>query len=332
MTFHYDFILKTFQTGNLRWADILKDSYWFRRHASVINGCKRELESEKVRLAAIAITDAERADMAEYEKISANIKATTNAARRVEQKALEAWKQKRVGPRWHTIMQEAWPKYKKCSAEVAYLKMQLSALEEPQRDILPTLKSLERMGFMENGALTPLGSMATEVNEGHAILMPLFYALGEHLKTPEELIAFLAVFLGEGSKDGTSLTATQLKVPDTVRTAVRKVEELVGICRATEAEVGVTTGNNWEYWDLNYKFVEIVWRYMEGEEVPTLCADYELFEGNLIRILLKMGNILQEWQVLATMAKNVEQLAMLSGAESLLSVGTMGSESLYLRL
>ena len=332
MTFHYDFILKTFQTGNLRWTDILKDSYWFRRHASVINGCRKELEAEKARLAAIAITDAERADMAEYEKISANIKATTNAARRVEQKALESWKQKRVGPRWHAVMQESWPKYKKCNAEVAYLKMQLSALEEPQRDILPTLKSLERMGFMEAGALTPLGSMATEVNEGHAILMPLFYALGEPLKTPEEILAFLAVFLGEGSKDGAGLTAGQLKVPDAVRAAVKKVEELVGHCRAAESEAGVTTGNKWEYWDLNYKFVEIVWRYMQGDEIAALCAEYELFEGNLIRILLKMGNILQEWKVLATMAKDVEQLTLLADSEQLLSVGTMGTESLYLRL
>jgi hypothetical protein len=45
-----------------------------------------------------------------------------------------------------------------------------------------------------------------------------------------------------------------------------------------------------------------------------------------------MGNILQEWKVLATMAKDVEQLALLTDSEQLLSVGTMGTESLYLRL
>jgi len=71
---------------------------------------------------------------------------------------------------------------------------------------------------------------------------------------------------------------------------------------------------------------------VNGEEIAAICADYEIFEGNLIRILLKMGNILQEWQVLATITKNVEQLEMLTDAASLLAVGTIGSESLYLRL
>jgi superfamily II RNA helicase len=328
MTFHYDFILKTFQAGNLRWADILKDSYWFRRHASVISGCRRELEAERERLGAISLTEAEHAAMAEYERIGANIKATANAARRAEQKALEAWKQKRIGPRWYAVIQEVWPRFKKSVAEVAYLEKQLAALEEPQRDIMPTLDSLERMGFMEGGVLTPLGSMATEVNEGHAILMPLFYVDGPRFQSPEELVAFLAVFLGESSKE----PAGQLRIPETIRSALKKLEEIADSCKAVEKAAGVVTGNNWEYWDLNYKFVEIVWRYTQGEEIAALCADYELFGGNLIRILLKMGNIIQEWQVLATMNKDVEQLAMLAGAESLLSVGKMGTESLYLCL
>ena len=329
MTFHYDFILKTFQAGNLHWMKILKDSYWFRRHQSVIRGCRLELEKETRRQETAGISSAEIGEMEEYEKMNRTIKATTNAARRVEQVALEKWKQRHVGPRWHQIIQELWPQYKKTQLEIKSLEKNLVALEAPQQDILPTLNSLADMGFMENGVLTPLGVMATEVNEGHAILMPLAFEKGIQLESAEEMLAFLAVFLGEPSKDATRKT---LQIPNSIRDALQKVEEIATQCKETEKTANVLTVTNWTYWELNYQFVEIVWRYVNGEEIATICADYEIFEGNLIRILLKMGNILQEWEVLATITKNVEQLEILKDAANLLAVGTIGSESLYLRL
>ena len=334
MTFHYDFILKTFQAGNLQWLAILKDSYWFRRHASVIGGCRRELVAEKGRLQAItdAVAETELVALEEYDQIQANMKAATNAAKKTVQRALETWKQKRVGPRWYALMQEVWPNYKKLRGSTAYLERQLEALQEPQRDVLPTLESLAAMGFMENGALTPLGTMATEVNEGHAILMPLCYTGGLKLDSPEETLAFLAVFLGEGDAAAGATPVSNLKVPDSVRTALASLSNIATTCRNTEYQMGVLTGNNSTYWDLNYKYVELVWRYTQGEELAVLSAEYETFEGNLIRILLKMANILQEWQVLATITADIGQLEMLSGAAELLSVGKMGAESLYLRL
>jgi hypothetical protein len=329
MTFHYDFILKTFQAGNLQWLTILKDSYWFRRHESVVRGCRLDLESAQSKQT--GLTAEEIADMEEYEKINRNIKATTNAARRVEQAALEKWKQRRVGPRWHRVTQELWQQYKKTDLDIRSLQKELAALESPQNDILPTLDALEKMGFMagDSSSLTPLGIMATEVNEGHAILMPLTFERGIKLESAEEMLAFLAVFLGEPSKEASK---KPLQIPGTILKALKTVEEIAVTCKCVEKAANVLTATNWDYWELNYQFVEIVWRYVNGEEIAAICADYEIFEGNLIRILLKMGNILQEWQVLATITKNVEQLEMLTDAASLLAVGTIGSESLYLRL
>ena len=329
MTFHYDFILKTFQAGNLQWLTILKDSYWFRRHESVVRGCRLELESAQSKQTGLTAQEIE--DMEEYEKINRNIKATTNAARRVEQSALEKWKQRRVGPRWHRVTQELWQQYKKTDLDIRSLQKELVALESPQNDILPTLDALEKMGFMagDSSSLTPLGIMATEVNEGHAILMPLTFERGIKLESAEEMLAFLAVFLGEPSKEASK---KPLQIPGTILKALKTVEEIAVTCKGVEKAANVLTATNWDYWELNYQFVEIVWRYVNGEEIAAICADYEIFEGNLIRILLKMGNILQEWQVLATITKNVEQLEMLTDAASLLAVGTIGSESLYLRL
>jgi superfamily II RNA helicase len=40
MAFYYDFLLKTLQTDNLRWKDLMRDSYWFKRQAQIVEHCK----------------------------------------------------------------------------------------------------------------------------------------------------------------------------------------------------------------------------------------------------------------------------------------------------
>ena len=78
--------------------------------------------------------------------------------------------------------------------------------------------------------------------------------------------------------------------------------------------------------------MEIIGRLVNGEALNVIVRDYELFEGNLMRVLSKMLNILREWKVLATLSREVGVLENLSGAEDLLSVTALTSESLYLRL
>ena len=88
----------------------------------------------------------------------------------------------------------------------------------------------------------------------------------------------------------------------------------------------------YDFWELKADYVEIMWRFVNGEEVGILLQDYELFGGNFTRLLSKMTNILREWTTLATLSSDIETLNILSDAEKLLAMGAMGSESIYLRL
>jgi len=94
--------------------------------------------------------------------------------------------------------------------------------------------------------------------------------------------------------------------------------------------VGATAPH--DYWDLNTEYVEIIGRLVNGAPLNVIIRDYDLFEGNLMRVLSKMLNVLREWKVLATLSSDVGILETLSGAEDLLSVNALTSESLYLRL
>jgi len=55
-------------------------------------------------------------------------------------------------------------------------------------------------------------------------------------------------------------------------------------------------------------------------------------EGNLIKGLLKVNNIVREWKALATVRADVDMLARLDGVESRLLHGIAVPESLYMRL
>jgi superfamily II RNA helicase len=75
-----------------------------------------------------------------------------------------------------------------------------------------------------------------------------------------------------------------------------------------------------------------MYRWSLGEDAAVLCAEYELFEGNLLRSILKCINLLEEWTALATFKKDVAMLDKMRGIESTMKRTIAISDSLYLRL
>jgi superfamily II RNA helicase len=327
MTFHYDFLLKTLQSGNLRWRDLMERSYWYRRHEAGQRACRADLMAAKANLTAVALTDAEIADMETGEELQVRLKSSVNAAKREVQRALEAWKRPRLGARIYAVEKDLWPRYRALQREVAALEAEAAALAEPQRDVEPALETLRRLGFLESAdeTLTALGTMATEVNEGHPVLMPLLYRDGPRLADPKEVLALIAVFLGE--EKGESYTPD---VPATVRDGLNWLQATATRCARVELETKTVAPAG--FWDLSTFWVEPVWRFVNGEPLAALAADYGIYEGNLIRALSKMANVLEEWRTLATLVSDTTTLEALREAGALLTPGIATADSLYLRL
>jgi superfamily II RNA helicase len=75
-----------------------------------------------------------------------------------------------------------------------------------------------------------------------------------------------------------------------------------------------------------------MYRWSLGEEASVLCAEYDLFEGNLLRSINKCVSLVEEWTALATFKKDVPMLDKLHGIEQSLKRTIATSDSLYLRL
>jgi superfamily II RNA helicase len=86
------------------------------------------------------------------------------------------------------------------------------------------------------------------------------------------------------------------------------------------------------YWSLSTTWIEPMYRWSLGEEASVLCAEYDLFEGNLLRSINKCVSLVEEWIALATFKKDVPMLDKLHGIEQSLKRTIATSDSLYLRL
>lgn len=346
MTFHYDFLLKTMQAGNLDWLRLMKQSYWYRRHEMAVEGCRRELAAARVARDALGLSEVERAAMEERDRLAGRLKEAVNAARREAQKAWGAWENSHMGPRWAAVQKDLWPKWTALTREAVALERDVAAMEEPAEGVWPSFTVLERLGFLVGGQgegapnpssfqLTPLGSMATEVNEGHEILMPILYARG-HLTSlsQEEVLAVLAGFLGEGEEAG---RPEGLGVSQAVKDVFAAAEHVAREAEAVEAKVGAAIAPRRGYWDVNTSWVEPVWRWLGGgglepATAAELCAEYGFYEGNLMRMLLKMVNLLEELRTMATLSADVGMLEKMKGAELRLMRDVAVCDSLYLRI
>jgi len=180
--------------------------------------------------------------------------------------------------------------------------------------------------------LTLRGTLATEVNEGHPLLMTeLFLSKEAHALTGPELASLLSVFLEDFDKD-ISLTLKDLDVPKCIPTVMMCINAEAKLLSDLEYKAGASKAE--DAWNLSLQWAELVYRWLteEGIHISTLCQDYGTFEGNLVRGFLKLTNLLDEWTSLATFCEHADQLEKITTTKALLVRGLVQPTSLYLRL
>jgi len=324
MNFHYEFILKTIHSGNTTWLGLMTQSYWYQQHTRILGQAKKVRADLVEKTAALG----DLKDMEERERLEEALKNSVNAAKKKAQQAMEQWKNMHQGPAFAL----QWVKYKegkKLLEDLAASNTEVASLENFQGTVTPLLSVLQDTGFLEGEALTELGVLATELNEGNPLLMSMGYTKGLLATlSGEEIVAFLCAFLTEGKEEGPQLKS--LKIPSTVCSALYELDSFVDVFMGAEKKHGVVSP--YGYWSLNSYWIEPVWRWLGGEGVSTICDDYVLYDGNFMRVVLKVANLLEELTAMATHTKDVETLAKLEGLQGKLVRDVAVPESLYLRI
>jgi superfamily II RNA helicase len=118
-------------------------------------------------------------------------------------------------------------------------------------------------------------------------------------------------------------------VPANVTRALDHIVGMANHFEDIERQVGAPVEG---YWSVSRSMVEPMWRWMQGEHASVICKEYDLFEGNLIRSVMKVANMLDEWLSMATYCQHTEQIQKITETRSKILHGIAVGDSLYLRL
>lgn len=332
MDFGYDFLLKTVQAKNLKWIELIEKSYWAQQRAMEKKATEANIRDMHNRIMNCGLNESELETCRVRDEAEEWFATGSKQARKEAQKVLEKLKNKQVGPSWEKTW-KTWQMRKENLAKETEEKEYLIYLSQPGEDLLlPRIQLLQKWGFLnEERCLTPLGTLATEINEGQQILMAKAYQEGLCSSlTDEEFPAFLAAFLNEGKDKDDDPSLSDVRVPSSVKELLWKVDEwATEFQKGEDASLGPQRNDTWT---LKTTWMEPLYRWVQGESAATICQEYGLYEGNLMRSILKVANMVEEWTNLATFTQNIEMLRMLEGLREKLVRDVAKPESLYLNL
>jgi superfamily II RNA helicase len=332
MDFGYDFVLKTFQAKTLRWMDLLEQSYWYRQVRGELEQTDKKMMELQGKISDLGIPEEQLKVCQAREDAETKVKTAVNAERKKAQQQLESMKNKQMGPAWDAQCKK-YQAYKELSKDLASQEAYFKQLKSIHlTKVEPTLDLLKRWGFLsESNELTELGVLGSEINEGQPILMARAFQDGVWKgMTQEDFVAFLAGFLNEG-KTNNETNPSDLNMSEKTRAALNFADDIAYRCEEDERKYQLTFAKK-DQWAIHTTWIEPLLKWMEEEEAAVICSEYGLYEGNFIRSVLKVANMVEEWTSLATFTKSIELLQLLEGLKERLVRDIVRPESLYLNL
>jgi superfamily II RNA helicase len=330
MDFHYDFLLKTLQIKETKWMEIQNMSYWKRQKDMVEGAFKKELATLKRSLAEITISKESEEELSEKARLEELVRTTGNAKRKDAMRKLERWSEDHMGPNWK-IAEDNLKRKVALTKEIQTLENNIADTTENTGNVKGWLEILKELGFLkEDNTLTEKGVLATEFNEGHALVCSEFFTRGLHKNlSGSEIISILSCFMEEKETEA-SPSLDELQVSKQVYEALRKIQGILEDMINYEGKHRLYSPN--EYWSLTTTWIEPIQRWLNGENMGALCCEYGIFEGNFVRAILRVANMVDEWIAIATLSEDLETLEKLSQIKPSLIRDVVVPDSLYLHI
>lgn len=311
MDFHYEFILRS--RGKVR--EIVDNSFWNAQNDELLAGMRMGLAKLVEERDALKLNGTLLEHLEVRDSLEKKIRAAVNAERRELQQSLERWKNTHVGPKWDDGWRDLF-KWRNKNAEVLREESAIRCESSIYAGIESRVDHLHGWGFIG----THMGLLACNVHTGHSLLMARVFhdRLFHDLDLPR-LIGCIAVFASKKDfpvlYDGTELTSHE----------ATKLDALYTIAKEYSID-----GSPDAYWSLDAYWVDIAVRWMTGEDAFVICRDYDLYEGDFVKGMLKLNKLVEEWCVMATLSDDLVTLDKFRDVQILR--GIVSQDSLYIRL
>jgi superfamily II RNA helicase len=309
MDFHYGHILSTFQSGK----NIIHDTYWASEVRDEIARVSAEIKREKESI--IILDEDTKHEISEKYRLQEKFSKSVNAEKRKWQGELSKWNNLHFGAKWETAC-KVFKTNMAIMKNIEWLEDYASRISNFDEKIDEYKQVLVATGYLENGVLTQKGLLASEVHEGHPLLMShAFVEKLLHDKSAEEIAVNLSVFLED------------------VRTEeyIQKLPFHTALCvcakHIADAEI---VKSDFSYWSLTSYWAEAVREWIGGDDF--VCELFGIEQGNFVRAMLKLSNIVEEWVAMATIMQDTEMVEKMTGIGQKIIRGAVIPDSLYLRI
>ena len=352
LQFHYDFILKaihatatsataTATTATTKttavWNTVIDASYWATQQRKAKQAADQEIAEHEKQLLEIPITEEVRKEFEKERGLELSVKSAVNAAKNKAAQELNHWRDRHRGPTWSSAKIQ-FVKYTTTAQKLAALKEQREAMNYSveERRVQPVVQALRAWGAFDSAdtgvpKLSAFGILATEFNEGNSLLLAKLYE-SQILKdaTLPEIVAVLGAFVVDRESQEKTVNPRALGISERVTDTLLQIDAWGQEGYAIDKKYGVISPA--EYWSLATLWTQIGFEWVQGTEAASLSKKYEIYEGNLMRGLLKLFSLVNEWITAATYKADVDMLLRMKDAQQLMLRDIAQPESLYLRL
>jgi ATP-dependent RNA helicase HelY len=169
--------------------------------------------------------------------------------------------------------------------------------------------------------------MAMQVNECNGILLTEMICQNMLANlTVEEVISVLSCFINDvREKDKVAINNIQSK---NVVNVVNKLEVIADTYIKEEEKIKYV---NKEFWEISYDYVNMCYRWANGESIIEILGGTEIYEADFIKAILKLNNIGKDLIGLSKIYGDVSNIPIFEQIPDKLIRGLVNIDSLYIR-
>ena len=212
------------------------------------------------------------------------------------------------------------------------ISIQNSNLEEMNK----ILDFLKKYGYIDNNKeinitnishenINLKGIITSEFNESNELLMTEMIQQGIFKGLEQnEILSILSIFCDDFDKEN-DYYISDLVVSDNCKEKLNQIKSIHNDLLNSTSEFCIQYQP-----EISLQFTDIVWLWCNNKSFSEIIQEYEIFEGNFIKNMQKIHNIVQEINMVAEILEDHDLMKKIQNIETLIIKDIVDAKSLYL--
>jgi len=326
-TINYSFILKIIRSSNKNFTEFINSSLYDRFNSNQIlldkQNIKEPLEPNMSNNSIEFINFLKEEDKLKSMGFTLNKKQIKNKKKLLQQvnkEEVEVYKR----------YQEDIVKYRYDLDRISYMENYVNYESEKVIELLYNysyINTLLSYDKLTDANITMKGILASQINECNPLLLTEIITkdLFDDM-TAEEIVGLIGIFIID-SKDGYMFSEIKQELSENLVFKINIVHDIIEDYTLAEKNIGICTDDN--FWSISYDYAFAGYLWANQCTLQDIFNKLNIYEGNFVRNLLKINNIVQDLINLHHIYDNLKVIPTLESIQELILRDIVTVNSLY---